>query len=366
MMAKQDRPSALTVLQFLVGALIGVMIFAATGMAVVWVLAGILSGWLTCRLCIRKGKSAEPSKKTRISGQVLVGGVLGPAVASQDFQDVGVALLLILASLIVVIVISLGVSVVYSRLFGVDQTTAGLATLPGGLAIMPSVAADLGKPVTLVALIQASRLSGLVLAVTVVAFLLGDVETLGMKSLIGVPQDGISWFFWVALLLLCPVAYKVAKVLRIPVPALLGPLLVTALAVLVFRASGIDLPFLEVPFIQEAVGQLLLGITVGEYLAQKVRVKRNQVLGGLLSILVTFLASFLVALAITPLAPWDLITSLLVMVPGGAPEMVIIASAVGAEMHVVVIAQTVRQVLVNILMPFWIYFFRRVDPDDST
>ncbi|MBR8741797.1 AbrB family transcriptional regulator [Nocardiopsis sp. MG754419] len=359
----EARPRSLLWWEIATAAVLGTIAFAATGMAIVWVIAGIAAGWLVCRSMRRAGRRAEPSRGVRTLGQALVGAALGPALAVQDFTGTATQLPAVFLGILAILVGSVVVARLYARWTGTDRLTAGLATLPGGLAIMPSVAVEHGRPPTLIAMIQASRLTVVICAVPLLAPFLGEVSEAPVTELFHGPSGLGGWVFWLVLLALAPLSAMAARRLRVPVPALLGPMFAAIVLTVALRVSGVDLRFLQVPFLQEVVGQVFLGLTVGEYLAQRARHSARQVVGGLLGVAGTFLLAVVLAAVMTPLTPWSFMTCLLIVAPGGAPEMVVVAAAVDADLHVVVLAQTVRQVAVNALMPFWIWLFDRDPPN---
>jgi len=266
---------------------------------------------------------------------------------------------------------SLVVAKVYCSRGPVDGITAGMATLPGGIGIMPSVAAELGRPADLVAMVQAFRMTVVVLLVMVTTVVsdAGAPDTAvpdavavgGSHAKAWLPPNPAAWGYVAVLLAGAFVAARIAREVRVPVPTLLGPLLFGCLFALGLRAAGVEPAALVAPFAQEAAGQALLGITVGEYLAQRYRGSRGALSGGLLGVLATCLLAVGIASGMTALSPWSFLTCLLMVAPGGAPEMVVIAAATGDELTLVLAAQTGRQVLVNVLMPVWIRLFTRFD-----
>lgn len=332
----------------------GFVAFALTGMAIVWVVAGIIGGWIVLRYARSRGAETTPNRSIRTTGQVLVGAALGPGLAVQDFSDAGTMLIVVVFSVVAILLASVCVARLYARWSGLDRLTAGLATLPGGLAIMPSVAADQGRDPTLVALVQAARLSVVIFSVPLIAPIFGEARSLPTTVLLQAPSASFGWLFWLGTLAAAPLAFMVARRLNVPVAALLGPMFGSFLITVILRGLGVDPAVLQIPFSQEAVGQVLLGLTVGEYLAQKVRIARRPLLGGLASVLATFVISIAVAVLVYLATDLSFMTSLLMVAPGGAPEMVVVAVAVDAELHLVVLSQTLRQIAVNSLMPLWI------------
>lgn len=337
--------------------LVGYLAFQITGWAFVWVVGGITSGWAVCRAIRWRNRRAEPSRRIRTIGQALVGAALGPAFVVQDFSGVGPDMLAILVAVILVLLGSVIIAHLYSKYFGVDRLTAGLATLPGGLSIMPAIAAEYNRPPGHVALVQAARIAMVIMSIPLITWMVGDVTAAPVEHLVERPDQVAGWAFWVGLLCLTPIAAMGARKARVPVAALLGPMFASMGLTTALRLGDVDLAVLHVPFSQEAIGQVFLGITVGEYLAQKFRYPGRQILGGLISVVGTLSFSIVLATILWATTPWSFITCLLSVAPGGAPEMVVVASAVDADLHIVVLTQIIRQIAVNSLMPFWLWLF---------
>jgi membrane AbrB-like protein len=360
---RSDRARWLLPAELAAATAVGGGLFAVTDQAVIWVLGGVLGGVVACRVASASRAPAAPSARIRKLGQLLIGAAIGPGIASQRLETSPGQLSLLAAGVLGILLTSLVVAKMYSSLGRVDGMTAGMSTLPGGIGVMPSIAAEYGKPVGLVAIVQSVRMT-LVLVLALVVFALsggqgpvGGHGTAGTHKAL-LPQ---SWLYFAVLLTGSVLAWWLATRLRIPVPSLLGPLLFGCLLSIGLRAAGVAPELLAAPFLQDIVGQALLGITVGEYLAQRYRDGVIELLGGIAGVVVTCAVAVLIALGMTAVSPWSFLTCLLMVAPGGAPEMVVIAAATGSELTLVLAAQTGRQVIVNVLMPVWIRLFTRFD-----
>lgn len=363
MASRGDRARWLLPAELVGAAVLGGALFAITDQEVIWVLGGVLGAVVACRIARGRRAPAAPSARIRKLGQLLIGAAIGPGIASQRLEASPGQLALLAAGVLGILLTSLVVAKMYTALGSVDGLTAGLATLPGGIGVMPSVAAEYGKPVGLVAIVQSVRMTLVLVVVLLVFSFSGGPGAAGAHAAAGghralLPQ---SWPFFAGLLAGSVLAWWLATKLRIPVPSLLGPLLFGCFLSLGLRAAGVAPELLAAPFLQEIVGQALLGITVGEYLAQRYRDGAAQLLGGIAGVVATCAMALLIALGMAAAGPWSLLTSLLMVAPGGAPEMVIIAAATGSDLTLVLAAQTGRQVIVNILMPVWIRIFTRFD-----
>lgn len=348
--------------ELLLTAVLSTGLYLLVRMEFVWVLGGLAAGWIVTAAFRRAGLAHAPNATTRKTGQVLVGVSLGPVLAAQSMDEALPYLALILAAVLIAFVGSVVVARAYSRMADVDPLTAGLATLPGGIGIMSSVAAERGGSPTLVALVQGARVA-LVVSIVPVILLIGGAPAVDHGDVPPLlPVDGNGYLVWALLLAGGFIAAAIATRLNVPVASLLGPMVLGLLAAVIFGALVSDADPLEVPYLHSVVGQALLGITVGEYLAQDARVSRKAALGGMAGVAATMVLSLLVAVVLTLLTPWSFLTCVLMTAPGGAPEMIVLAAASPSELHLVVLAQMARQIAVNLLMPLWLRIFRSPDP----
>jgi len=338
---------------------IGILAFLTLRMDIVWVAAGIAAGWLGTLLFVRLRGPQAPNVLVRQAGQVLVGVSLGPSLAGQSLSDVVVYLPLLVAAVAGALAGSIVIARAYSSVDGVDGLTAGLATLPGGIGVMASVAAELRRPASLVALVQGLRMALVVSVVPLVSVLMDGASTReAIPSFL--PDDLTSWLAWAVIVVAAFGAWRLAVRLRVMVPALLGPMALGIALALAIPLTGADAGLVELPFFHSVLGQGLLGITVGEYLAQRSRTSRTAVAGGVAGVLATLMLAALLAVALHAVTPWSLLTCLLITAPGGAPEMIVVAAATSPQdLQLVVVGQLLRQIAVNALMPVWIRIFGR-------
>lgn len=356
-----SRPRWLLLAELALAALVGGGLFALTDLGIIWIVGGVAGGGLVYWLARRRSSATAPSATIRKLGQVLVGAAIGPALATQQVAATPGQLAVLVAGILAILGGSLLVARAYCAGGSVDGVTAGMATLPGGLGIMPSVAAELGRPAGLVAIVQATRMTLVVVMVLAVLPFGAHTLTGPSKSAALLPTSPPAVIYSLALLAGAFGAAWVATRLRIPVPTLLGPLLFGCLFALSLRAGGVAPTLLAAPLAQEIVGQVLLGITVGEYLAQRWSGTRAAFAGGITGVVATCALAFALAFAMQLVSPWPFLTCLLMVAPGGAPEMVVIAAATDSNLPLVLAAQTGRQVLVNVLMPVWLRLFARFD-----
>lgn len=322
---------------------------------IVWVISGVLAGAIVSLGYRRAGRLQAPNPKVRKTGQVLIGLSLGPAVAAQDMTGLVEHLPILIGAVVITLASSVALSRGYARVFRVDRLTAGLSTLPGGIGVMASVAAERGRPAPFVALVQGARVAAVVSIVPILITVAESGPSPILEPLL--LSDGAMWLIYGALLLGAVLASGVATRLRVPVASLLGPLIFGIAVAVALPLISDGALSLELPYLHIIVAQVLLGITVGEYLAQPVTVTRSMLGGALLGVAGTLAVAFSLAVLLTWLTSWSLVTCILMMAPGGAPEMIALAAGTDAQIHLVVFSQLARQLTVNMLMPLWLYIF---------
>lgn len=105
------------------------------------------------------------------------------------------------------------------------------------------------------------------------------------------------------------------------------------------------------PPVVNLIGQILLGITIGEYWGISPNLNYRTIAGALIPVALTFLAGFLTASIALFLTDWDWLTCLLVAAPGGSPEMILIALTLHHDVEVVTTGHLVRLLTINLLLP---------------
>lgn len=355
--ASARRSPLLLAAQLAIAGALCLGLYLLTRSEIVWVISGVLAGAIVSLGYRRAGRLQAPNPKVRKSGQILIGLSLGPAVAAQDMTGLVEHLPILIGAVVITLASSLALGTGYARVFRVDRLTAGLSTLPGGIGVMAAVAADRGRPAPFVALVQGARVAAVVSIVPILITVTDSGPSPMLEPLL--LNDGVTWLIYGLLVVGAVLASGVATRLGVPVASLLGPLIfgiavAVALPLISHGALSLELPYLHI-----VVAQVLLGITVGEYLAQPVTVTRLMLGGALLGVAGTLAVALGLAVLLTWLTPWSLVTCILMMAPGGAPEMIALAAGTDAQIHLVVFSQLARQLTVNMLMPLWLYIFDR-------
>lgn len=354
---------------------IGLAVLGADGGA--WILGGIAAGAIVFRLHYTHSSSpVAPNRTARRMGQLLIGLTVGFSIQHSDLAALSSQIPLFAALILLSLGIGGGIGLLYARVEPTDALTAILATVPGNIGVMASIAADYGKNAPLVSLVQLMRF-------TVVTFLI-PLMVSGLTHF-SQPHDLPSTLHqltphWAAVVpmdfvrlgllfgMTTAAIYGGGK-LRVPVAAFLCPILVG----MVFNGLLAGVPLAGVANIATAdfrlpplfnlVGQILLGITIGEYWGMNPNLSRATVARATVPVMITFVAGLLSAAIARLVTSWDWLTCLLVTAPGGSPEMIWIALSLNHDVEIVTAGHLLRLVAINALLPAMIvigqYFEQR-------
>ena len=234
------------------------------------------------------------------------------------------------------------------RVGKLDVTTAAMSGVPGGLSEMIVIAPELGADVRSVSMVHATRLVLLVSTVPLGLAASGLLATIGT----GQVNRTVDWTagipLWDAVVLIGAAFFgmRLAALLRIPTPNLTGPLIFGALA----HMTG--LTEAAVPSMVIALAQLVIGATIGQHFAG---VQRQVLVTAIVLGLVLTLFSITLAIALAIGLYWvsdvPIALGILALVPGGLPEMSLIAISLDADPTFVSLHHLCRVVLIVTLIP---------------
>ena len=360
------HPIAILVLQLLLTLPIGFGLANLHIGGTAWILSGVVAGIVVLqvyRLCFQTVIS--PNAAVRKVGQTLVGMMIGFAIANSDLAGVATHLP-IFALLTLVLLLSGGaIGYLFAYLSQINLLTAMLATVPGGISIMSSIAADYKCDVPLVSLVQGIRITSVVILIPFVARAIAGDTGNAIAPQTWLNLDQADWGWLMAAIALASLGAVVATRLKVPSPSFFGallmgiafnPVLGSFLGSLPGEAFGFHPPsFINV------LGQSLLGITIGEYWGNKPMIQRRSIAVAFLSVGLTIAIAFLTSLFALQITQWDWLTCLLVTAPGGAAEMILVALTLNHSVETVTAGHLVRLIAINTLLPFWVAGLQRGD-----
>lgn len=325
-------------------------------------LAGLPLAWMLGAMCLSTAASLMGAPLTvplalrtvmiAVLG-LMLGAVFTPELVARASQWLG-ALVLLVAYLAVA---GLVVLVYLRKVAGYDGVTAYFSAMPGGFNEMVISGEAMGGDVRAISLTHTVRVFAVVLAVPFYfrvvegleapAAALGGAGTLGAAGALGA-ADGL------VLVLAGSAGFALARWLRLPAAALVGPMAASAAAHLggLTEASP---PQLLVALAQVVVGTAIGGRFAGVSLRQ-VRRELAVAVGAtalLLALATAFSSAAAAALGVTPAALF------LALAPGGLAEMSLVALALGVDTAFVSTLHVVRIILVVIVGPLAYRLWRR-------
>ncbi|WP_142847563.1 AbrB family transcriptional regulator [Telmatospirillum sp. J64-1] len=327
---------------------------------------GFCGGWLAYRLSLplpwllgalmatlipsMGGARLQGPKHLRSLVLAIVGVFLGGGFTQDIFGHFGTWLISLGGMFITTLIMSLFGIWYCRKIAGYDRPTAWLSGLPGGLSAMTVMAPDLGADVRLVALTHGVRLVTLLVGLPLAfeVFLGIDVADAALpEPWVDAAATALSWADGV-LLAACVVAgIPLARLLRLPTPIFVGPMLVSA----ILHLAG--LTEAHPPGWVLVAAQVVIGVSVGVRFGgfPFLRLLRTLWSAGVQA-LVTLLISLAAAFATQEITGLSLGPILLAYVPGGAPEMGIVALSLGLDPAYVTVHHLARLALILLAMPF--------------
>lgn len=332
----------------------GLLLLGSDGTA--WILGGIAAGAIVFGVGRTQfALNATPNRTARKIGQLLVGLTVGFSVQHSDGGAIASSVPIFALLTGCLLVGSFGVAALYTRLQQTDWLTAMLATTPGNIGVMASIAADYGSNPALVSLVQLVRFTAVTSAIPLLSHVSHSNDA--WATLTGLThsfaQTDLVYFGRLALVLaIASLSVSLGAALKIPVPALMGPLLVgIGFNTVVNAVPGWPSVDFHPPTLLNLLGQILLGTTIGEYWGMNPNLGRFAIARAMVPAAFTLLVGLSVAGVAKLLTSWDWLTCLLVTAPGGSPEMIWIALTLNQDVEIVTAGHLIRLVAINLLLP---------------
>ncbi len=354
----------LVILQMVTGLFLGLVLNGLGLGGGSWLVSGILSGTIIFNLYrYLEHPEAKPNPNARKVGQILVGLSIGVSLEHSYILELSKQLPLLVFLAIFLIVSGGIIGYLYAYLQKTDILTGMLATVPGNIGVMASIAADYGGNISLVSLIQLIRFTTVVLVIPALVKIPNETDVRIILTTLTQFNLGIVHFcILIALFTVTLVCVRIGSKLKIPA----APLFCSILTGLVFVAiintsSWSQLDSFNLPPAINILGQILLGITIGEYWAIYGNFKLKMLLTSIVPIGLTFLTAIVAAVIAKILTDWDWLTCLLVTAPGGSPEMILIATNLTEHVDIVTLGHLIRLLVINLSLPLFIAMGERLN-----
>lgn len=315
-----------------------------------WFLGAIVSGLI---LSLALQQSAG-QKSIKMLGQAFVGCSIGFALSRSDLTNFTANLPFLIFLTLVGVLSSNLIGCFYAKSSGIKLFNALLATVPGAISSMLSIAAEYPKAISQVAPVQVMRLTTVAVLLPFIADASSNYSPLGLEHLF----SHFNGFAFLGVTIVAIAGIALGMRLKFPAPALLGAMVMGWIAGYLMQTIGVAV---SIPPLFDWLGQILLGITIGQAWSAQAFGKRY-LIQALPPVLLTLGLGFLTATGVMVYTGWDWLTCLLLTAPGGASEIASIALAVDpTHADLIAIGHAVRLLILIGGLPVWLFWFRFLD-----
>lgn len=332
------RPQAvLTSLVTLVAALGAGYLGDRVGIPLPWILGPMLAG----AVAALRGHPLAESRLVRQGAQVIVGIAVGHGFTAAILVSLMWQLPWMVAFTFWSLLVAATCSLLLERWGRLDRRTALLANLPGGVAEMAFLGGDTPGASTAISLIQAMRVTSLVIVLPFLLFLIMDGTGGAVATSLGSGSLGVGTLILLAL------GYAVGRGMDhfgIQNAFIVGALLVSIIDALT-GFVGADVPGWLFIGAQIAIG-LALG---GRFQRQEIARMPRLLSVGLVVSMITSVIIVASGLSIAGHLGISIPVMTLASAPGGIAEMMITATTLGLSIAEIVAFQTTRIIIVNFL-----------------
>ena len=309
---------------------------------------GLLAGLV--RALAARSRATVP-RPAMTAAQAVVGVSIGALVQLSTLSAIGRDWLPVLAVTVATLLLSLGGGLLLRLHRGITPVTGAFSMIAGGASGITAMARDLGADARMVAVLQYLRVLLIVVLMPLVATgVYGGTPGAGPAA-----AAGPGWAAGVVFTAGCAVVgVPLARLARIPVGPLLGPMLVAAVVDLTWLSGGATTPAL----LQDAAF-LVIGLQVGISFTRESLRTVGRALPLALAIIVALVAACaglgaLLALA-TGASPLD---AYLATTPGGLYAVLATATRSGADATFVLAVQVLRLFVMLLSAPLLARFLR--------
>ena len=341
-----------------------VVVAAGIGLSLLVALAGLPSpalfgGLLAGLVRALAGRTpARVPEAAGTAGQAVLGVAMGAVVELSTLRAVAADWLPVLLVTVATLLLSLLAGAALRLHRDVSPVTGAFAMIAGGASGIVVMARDLGADQRMVAVLQYLRVLIIVLLMPVAATAVYGAAAPGGGTLSGAVGPP-GWLAGLAFTVGCSVVGVVlGRLLRIPVAALLGPLVAAAVVDLTGLSRGAEVPSLVVSAAFLAIG---LQVGVGFTRASLRLVGRALPLAlAIISVLVLACAGLGALLA--ALTGATALDGYLATTPGGLTAVLATARDTGADATFVLSVQVMRLIVLLFSAPLVARWLRRSSP----
>ncbi len=279
------------------------------------------------------------------SAQALTGVTLGAYLDSSSLEALAKDWLPVALVALATLALSLAASQAVARLTGLDRVTAALGLVAGGASGIVGMADELGADDRLVAFMQYARVLIVVLLTPVVVVVAFGGSSGGTGPAEGPLLGRPEW--WILVGAAAAAGVLAGRAVRLPVPTLLGPLLLTGTLTLIAPGDALQSP----PLLRETAFAII-GVQVGlRFTPATVRELGRLVVPVVGAILGLIAACFGLALGLAAVTSVSLLDAYLATTPGGLYAVLAAGFGAGADTTFVLAVQTLRLFVMILLAP---------------
>ncbi len=282
----------------------------------------------------------------------MIGVILGSSFTGDRLGDLITWLPSVAMMPVYVLVLGSAILFYLRQVSSFDHKTAFFSATPGSLSEMIILSEQLGGDMRNVALLHSARL---VLIVFSIPLLASYVVTIDPALVVDTGHNEIRPVELFMLFAIGAVGVVIAPPLRLPGGVFMGPLLVSMTAHLTGLVS------LDPPIFLLAIAQLVIGSTVGgRFSGVPLGLIARTLFIGSGGALIMFVLTLMFAAVLQKITGYPLALLLLALIPGGFPEMSLIALAMGMDPAFVVTHHSVRVLLiVTFTLPIFMWLSRK-------
>ena len=329
--------------------LVGTLLFLWATLPVPWML-GAMSFAVIAALAGLKVGVPKPLRNVALA---IVGSMIGTAFSPAILDHLSTWLAVIIYNYLYLITVIGAGTIFFSKICRQDVTTAFFSSSPGGLMEMPFLCEAVGGEARFVAMVHSVRV---VIVVLVVPIYIRFAEAASFGTTGDVPRLTADLAAIDAMILLASAAvgYLIAKQLRIPAAALVGPMLASVIVHL-FGWTEAKPPEGVFSLAQLVVGVSIGGYFVGVSILSLKRITAYSLVWTMILLLIAggfaYLGSYILDV--------DFNVLLLALSPGGQAEMALVALFMGIEVPLIATVHIFRSMSIYAIAPLVFKIFRK-------
>ena len=285
----------------------------------------------------------------------VIGVSISLSIRVEMFKEVASYLLPLAVSMIILLIASWVLGKILAKYSNLDGKTALFCCLPAGASVMMALSREYKANLGMVAAFQTVRIMMLVSTIPIVAgFMTSFVSTDEVQGAAIKTAQQVDMPMWLAIVfyvVLIVLTLVLSKKWRIPI----APFLYAIILGFLFHTFIQPLP--SMPNLGVGMGMAMLGVIIGVRFDRSSLVEIKEIGWTSVGILLAFfLLTFVVTFVFYLMTPLDFITSLLAIVPAGAPQMSSVAASLELDASIVAAMQVIRLLVLVLIIPMLVPF----------